>query len=74
MDQFTPGQIVRMQHSWEDYRHAPGYSESFTLAADGVKYVVYTATPATSKPKTSNPSKKPTTRNLTQKTKKPTKR
>ena len=53
MDQFTPGQIVRMQHSWEDYRHAPGYSESFTLAADGIKYVVYTATPTTSKPKTS---------------------
>ena len=35
VDQFTPGQKVKLQQAWEIYRHKLGYSEQFSLAADG---------------------------------------
>ncbi|KAL3816948.1 hypothetical protein ACHAXA_001776 [Cyclostephanos tholiformis] len=63
MDQFTPGQIVRIQQAWETYRHKSGYSESIKLAADGIScedYAPASETP-TSIPTTSRPTMAPVT-------------
>jgi len=79
VDQFTPGQKVKLQQAWETYRHKLGYSELFSLAADGYS-CVYPGMPTpsptvqsttkspTSKPTTNRPTSKPT------KTKRPTSR
>ncbi|KAL3770176.1 hypothetical protein ACHAW5_009271 [Stephanodiscus triporus] len=69
VDQFTPGQNIRMQSSWEMYRHRSFYSEAFTLAADGFS-CVYNPLP-TSIPTTSKPTMKPTTSKPTMKPKRP---
>lgn len=68
VDQFTPGQNVRMQSSWEMYRHKSSYSEAITLDADGFSCVYPMPT---SKPTTSKPTMKPTTSKPTPKPKKP---
>mmetsp|Transcript_14126 Transcript_14126/g.29942 ORF Transcript_14126/g.29942 Transcript_14126/m.29942 type:complete len:529 (-) Transcript_14126:82-1668(-) len=39
MDEFSPGQVVKMRAAWELYRHKENYSEFFSLASDGVKCV-----------------------------------
>ena len=57
MDQFTPGQVVKMQQAWEMYRHKFGYSELFSIAEDGFSCVSAVAQPPTSKP-TKNRKKK----------------
>jgi len=36
MDEFTPGQKIRMQSAWETYRHEEGVSHSVGLADDGI--------------------------------------
>ena len=82
VDQFTPGQKVKLQQAWETYRHKLGYSEQFSLAADGYSCVypgmplVSTMSP-TLQPTTKSPTLKPTTKRPTSKptkTPKPTKK
>ncbi len=34
IDQFTPGQKLKMQQAWETYCHKLGYSKNFSLAED----------------------------------------
>ena len=36
MDEFTPGQSMQMHFAWEEYRHRVDYSETLSVAADGV--------------------------------------
>lgn len=88
MDQFTPGQGVKIQQAWEMYRHKFGYSELFSVAEDGYSCVggpsakPTSVKPTTAKPtakQTSKPTSKPTSRKPTSKpvmipTKKPTKK
>ncbi|KAL3781324.1 hypothetical protein ACHAW5_007178 [Stephanodiscus triporus] len=59
MDQFTPGQNLRMQQAWETYRHKSGHSEAYSLAEDGVSCIY--VPPPTSSPTTSEPTSSPTT-------------
>ena len=57
MDQFTPGQVVKVQQAWEMYRHKFGYSELFSVAPDGFTCVGPTGEPSSS----AQPTSKPTT-------------
>ena len=67
MDQFTPGQVVKVQQAWEMYRHKFGYSELFSVAPDGFSCVGPTVAPSSAKPTTKpvsvvtkSPTKRPT--------------
>jgi hypothetical protein len=78
MDQFTPGQKMKVQQAWETYRHKVGYSELISLAADGYSCLL-SGTPFTTAPTlapTLAPTAKPSTRRPTAKpsTKRPTKK
>jgi len=65
MDQFTPGQKMKVQQAWETYRHKLGYSELISLAADGYSCLmpgtsgVPTSLRPTSSPTTQPPTKAP---------------
>jgi len=78
MDQFTPGQKMKVQQAWETYRHKVGYSELISLAADGYSCLLsgtpFTTAPTlaptlapTAKPSTRRPTAKPSTRRPTKK-------
>ena len=73
MDQFTPGQGVKIQQAWEMYRHKFGYSELFSVAEDGYSCVGGpSANPNTLKPTSKQPLSKPTKKPTLKPTSKPT--
>mmetsp|Transcript_13482 Transcript_13482/g.28307 ORF Transcript_13482/g.28307 Transcript_13482/m.28307 type:complete len:483 (+) Transcript_13482:482-1930(+) len=65
MDEFSPGQVVKIRAAWELYRHKENYSEQFTIANDGFSCAIgpeSTAAPTeSSQPSVrSPPTKSPT--------------